>query len=171
MIDRFGPRGGLATTVHTACLKDRHNLHRSVSVGVVLSAGWGANCRGRWRPQNCPGGVVNSDTDGGGHAVVIVGWDDGQGPWPIKNAWGDDRGPEHGCVKEQVLRNQPIPKELRPPRPGDIDGQLPFASDVTSSPVIPDAMLASRSGICRNSGHRGPGQSRPGSRAGARLPG
>jgi Papain family cysteine protease len=25
-------------------------------------------------------------------------------------------------VKEQVLRNQPIPKELRPPRAGDIDG-------------------------------------------------
>jgi C1A family cysteine protease len=39
---------------------------------------------------------VASDTDGGGHAVVIVGWDDAKNAWLIKNSWNTDWGPEQG---------------------------------------------------------------------------
>lgn len=35
---------------------------------------------------------VASDTDGGGHAVVIVGWSDAKNAWLIKNSWGTDWG-------------------------------------------------------------------------------
>jgi len=42
------------------------------------------------------GGIYNefvaSDTDGGGHAVMIVGWDDDKGAWRMKNSWGTDWG-------------------------------------------------------------------------------
>jgi cathepsin L len=35
---------------------------------------------------------VASDTSGGGHAVVIVGWDTAKGAWLIKNSWDTDWG-------------------------------------------------------------------------------
>lgn len=35
---------------------------------------------------------VASDSDGGGHAVVIVGWSDAKNAWLIKNSWGTDWG-------------------------------------------------------------------------------
>jgi C1A family cysteine protease len=35
---------------------------------------------------------VDSDDAGGGHAVVIVGWDDSKGAWLMRNSWGKDWG-------------------------------------------------------------------------------
>jgi C1A family cysteine protease len=36
--------------------------------------------------------AVASDADGEGHAVVVVGWDNANGAWLIKNSWGTDWG-------------------------------------------------------------------------------
>lgn len=35
---------------------------------------------------------VDSDSDGSGHAVVIVGWNDLKGAWLVRNSWGTDWG-------------------------------------------------------------------------------
>ena len=36
--------------------------------------------------------TVNSPSDGGGHAVTLIGWDDDKQAWLIKNSWGTDWG-------------------------------------------------------------------------------
>ncbi|HLL28770.1 MAG TPA: C1 family peptidase [Xanthobacteraceae bacterium] len=35
---------------------------------------------------------VESNDAGGGHAVVLVGWDDSKGAWLMRNSWGKDWG-------------------------------------------------------------------------------
>jgi cathepsin L len=40
---------------------------------------------------------VASDEAGGGHAVLLVGWDDDKGAWLMKNSWGTDWGEDGYC--------------------------------------------------------------------------
>jgi C1A family cysteine protease len=53
---------------------------------------------GSWYNSASPGAVyVNSagSTTVGGHAVLIIGWDDAKGAFLCKNSWGASGGPNH----------------------------------------------------------------------------
>ena len=47
--------------------------------------------------SSAPSGAVYTQTSGtdlGGHAVLIIGWDDSKGAWLCKNSWGPSGGPD-----------------------------------------------------------------------------
>lgn len=47
--------------------------------------------------SSAPSGAVYTQTSGtdlGGHAVLIIGWDDSKGAWLCKNSWGPSVGPD-----------------------------------------------------------------------------
>ena len=47
--------------------------------------------------SSAPPGAVYTQTSGtdlGGHAVLIIGWDDSKGAWLCKNSWGPSGGPD-----------------------------------------------------------------------------
>jgi hypothetical protein len=71
-----------------ATLKDALCEYGPISIGILFSEAL----------QHYPGGdaVFNADvTDGPGHAILLIGWDDtkgAKGAWLIKNSWDTDWG-------------------------------------------------------------------------------
>jgi len=83
-----GSSGGVPST---AAIKQAIIDYGPVSVGVYVDSAF----------TNYSGGVFNACTDGTpNHAVALVGWDDADGAWILRNSWGPYWG-EGGYMRIQ----------------------------------------------------------------------
>ena len=60
--------------------------------------------------------LVDDPNAGVSHAVVIVGWDDSQGAWIIKNSWGNDWGIQGFCYVKYGFNNIGFGRDQVSPR-------------------------------------------------------
>jgi len=82
-INRWAYVGGSSGVPPIAAIKQAIMTYGPVSVAVYVNAAFQAYSGGIF--NGCASGTVN-------HAVVLVGWDDAQGVWILRNSWGPNWG-------------------------------------------------------------------------------
>lgn len=102
-----------------------------------------------------PGSIVRSMSDGGGHAMVVVGYDDNKagGCFKIMNSWGQEWGDKGFCwmtyeafkkcvFEVWLVEDVKGGKSIEPPVTDDKKPYTPDKSDQTEDIVFEDEMAA-----------------------------